>query len=167
MPAPNLSALNKSASEVKRPVALNEGTYYGRIISHEIGESSKKKTLGVTYHVELTHAEDGVDLTGVDDKGNEVQLDPRGKKLRTTFWITDDSTYRLTDFIQSLGIETGDRSLKELVPQPVNQQVMVELTKEPNKDNTGYFNDIRSITGMANAEQTNIEAAQGRSRRRA
>lgn len=167
MPQPNFSALNRTADQVKRPVQLNDGTYFGTIRDHRLDESSKKKTLFVEYTVELTHAHEDTDLQGVDDKGNEITIEPAGKKMKTTFYFTEDAEYRLKDFFESLGISTEGRTWKELLPQAIGQQVMVEVAKKPNTRGDGFFNDITKISGMANQEpeQQQVEAAQGRRRR--
>lgn len=172
--APNFaSLLNKPADDVKRPVTLPDGTYFAVVKSHELGESAQKKTPYVRYHLEVTEADPDTDTEGV-----EIQ----GKKMRADFYITDESTYRLTDFIASCGVETAGRSLGEVIPQVIGQTVMIDVTRRPNeRDPEQYFNEIRKITGLAqqdsdedqggnptNAleEQAEIDAAQGRRVRR-
>lgn len=141
MNAPNLaSLLNKNADEAKRPIAFNEGTYFGVIKSHEFGESSQKKTPFVQYNIELTHAHDDVDLVGYDEDGKEVELNPAGKMVNATFYLSDNALFMLKDFIKGFNIETEGRTFNELIPQPVGQPVQVELNRLPNKDGTGFFN---------------------------
>lgn len=170
MPAPNLAALNRSADQAKRPVALNDGIYFGKVIEQRIGESDKKRTPYVEYTVELTHPHPDVDLQGVNDKGEPVTIDPAGKKMRFSFWFTEDSEYRFVDFIKSLGITTEGRTYKELIPQALQQQVMVDVSKQPSKSGEGYFNEIRSMRGLHEEPATpaqEIAVAQGRRRQSA
>jgi hypothetical protein len=161
--APNFaSLLNKPADDVKRPVTLPDGTYFGTIKSHELAESSQKKTPYVRYNVELTHAHDDTDTEGED---------PAGKKVRVDFYITDESTYRLIDFCGSCGITTEGRSLGEIIPQPIGQTVMVDIVKKPSQnDPEQYFNEVRKCVGMAaedapQDDTAEIAEAQGRRRR--
>ena len=159
--APNFaSLLNKPADDVKRPVTLPEGTYFGVIQGHEFGESSQKKTPFVQFNITLSHADDDVDLEG---------LEVDNKKVRTTFYLTDESMYRLTDFIKSLGIETDGRTLGELIPQTTGQSVKVDLAKRPNQAGDDYFNDVKRASGLAEqaepSDSEQVAEAQGRRRR--
>lgn len=139
------SLLNTNASEVKRPIPFNDGTYFGTIASYKFIESALKKTPGVEYTVTLSHAHEDTDLTGYDENNEEVNLDPAGKNFRTTYYLTENSLFMLKDFIKSLGIEVEGRTLGELIPQVVGQPVTVDLVKTPNKDNTGFFNQINKL----------------------
>jgi len=146
----NLAALlNTDAGQAKRPVPFNDGTYFGIIKSQEFTESKTKKTPGVQYNIELTHAADDTDLTGQDEEGNDVQLNPAGKVFRTTFWVSENSLFMLKDFIKSFGIEVEGRSFAELVPQVVGQPVMVDLTKSPRTSGEGFYNDIAKVVPAA------------------
>jgi hypothetical protein len=139
------SLLNTNASDIKRPIPFNDGTYFGTIKSYKFIESALKKTPGVEYTVELSHAHDDTDLTGYDENNEEVQLNPAGKSFRTTYYLTENSLFMLNDLLKALGIEVSGRTLGELIPQAVGQPVMVDLVKSPNKDNTGFFNQINKI----------------------
>ena len=142
MNTPNLaSLLNKSADDVKRPVPLPDGTYFGIIESHEFTESSQKKTPGVQYNIRLTHAHEDVDLSDFESEGGVVAE----KNMRTTFWLSENALFMLTDFIAACGIETSGRQLGELVPQVIQQPVMVDVVRKPNKQGDGFYNEIRSL----------------------
>jgi hypothetical protein len=148
MNAPNLSSLlNKPADEVKRPVALPDGTYYGIIKSHQFTESKQKKTPGVEYTVGLTHAHDDVDLSDFNEEGGTLDE----KQMRTTFWLSDGALFMLTDFITSCGVESAGRSLGELIPQVHGQPVVLDVVRKPTESGEGFFNQVRSVKG-ANAE---------------
>jgi hypothetical protein len=144
------SLLNTSADEAKRPVPFNDGTYYGSITAHKFVESRQKKTPGVEYTIVLTHADDDVDLTGYDEKGEAVQLDPNGKEFRTTFWLTENSLFMLKEFIESCGLETSGRSFQELIPAVTGQPVIVSVSKAPYQaPREGFFNQIDRVVGAA------------------
>jgi hypothetical protein len=148
MAAPNLaSLLNKPADDVKRPVALPDGTYYGIIQGHEFIESSQKKTPGVQYNIQVTHPHEDVDMSDyVDEKTGEA-LDPREKKMKTIFYLSEGALFMFTDFVESLGIETSGRSIGELVPLPTGQPVQMDVIRKPNKDGTGFYNELKKVTG--------------------
>jgi hypothetical protein len=143
------SLLNTSADSAKRPIPLNDGTYFGTIKSHEFIESKQKKTPGVQYNIELTHAHDDVDLTGYDEDGAEVQLNPAGKNFRYTLWLSENSMFMLKEFIKSFGITVEGRSFAELIPQVVGQPVVVDIVKSPRTDGSGFYNDIAKVAPAA------------------
>lgn len=154
MNAPNLAALlSADAGSVKRPVPFNDGTYYGAVKGFQFVESDKKKTPGVEYEVELTHAAEGTDLTGYDEDGEVVTLNPAGKRYKSTFWLTDNSLFMLKDFIKSCGIEVEGRSFQELIPQVIGQPVICSITKSPSKrEGGGFYNNLEKIVGAAAAQ---------------
>ena len=162
--APNFaSLLNKPTDDVKKPEPLPDGTYFGVVKSHELLESSQKKTPFVRYHVEATEPDPDTDAEGVE---------VAGKKLKVDFYITDESTYRLTEFIASLGVDIAGRTLGEIIPQATGQTIMLDVVKKPNQDGTAYFNEIRKATGLATPDEApevpeseQIAEAQGRRRR--
>lgn len=137
------SLLNKPAEEVRRPVALPEGTYYGTVKTHEFITSSQKKTPGVEYTLALTHAHEDVDLSEFQSAGGALE----DKTLKTTFWLSENALFMLTDFIASTGIEAAGRTLGELIPQPVGQPVILDVSCDPNKQGDGYHNKVRRVTG--------------------
>ena len=144
MTTPNLaSLLNTRASDVKRPVALPDGTYYGIIKSHEFTQSSQKKTPGIQYNIGLTHAHEDVDLSDFQEAGGVLT----DKTMRTTFWLSDGALFMFTDFVTSLGIEAGDRSLGELAPLPVGQPVILDVVAKPNRAGDGFYNEIAKVRG--------------------
>lgn len=148
----NLAALlSTTADTAKRPVPFNDGTYYGTVKSYQIVESKEKKTPGVEYTVTLTHAADGVDLTGFDEDNQQVTLNPAGKEFKTTFYLTENSLFMLKDFIKSCGIEIEQRTFQELIPQPVGQPVICSITKSPRRQGEGFYNNLEKVVGAAGA----------------
>lgn len=151
MPVNFSSLMNKPVGEVKRPVALPQGTYYGVISGHELVESGKKKTPGVQINGTLTHAHEDVDLNRSDDG---QPLDPNGKRFPrsgTTFWISEDSEYRLVDFITSFGIEPSNYG--QMLPQLAGQSVMLDIIEKPIVDeSTGESRMVNEVARMAAAK---------------
>jgi hypothetical protein len=148
MNAPNLSdLLNKTQADAPRPVALPDGTYYGVIKAQEFMTSTQKKTPGCQYTVQLTHAHEDVDLS---EELNNPDFKPINERIikstGTTLWLSENALFQFFDFMQSLGIETEGRTIKELAPQPVGQAVMLDITRLPNRAGDGFYNDIRRMT---------------------
>lgn len=154
--------LNKPTDNVARPVTLEDGTYFGTVQSHTFGESSSKKTPFVEYTIVLTHAHEDTD---VGDIPAEKIV---GKKMRTPFYLTDESMYRLVDFIGTLGVTTAGRTVGELIPQATGQTVMLDVIKKPSADGESYFNEVKKVVGLNQpepAEEEQVAEAQGRRRR--
>ena len=139
------SLLNKPMDDIKAPVALPEGTYYGVIKSQEFGESSKKKTPFCRYTFSLHSAGDDVDQSELQS------IDLSTKSLRTDFYITEASEFMLKDFLESCGIKTTGRSLGECIPEAIGQEVKLAVTKRfDERDPSKAFNDVQNAKGTAN-----------------
>lgn len=133
--------LRKPMDEVKAQPVLPAGTYHGRIVSYELGESSRKRTPFVRYHVALTGAGDDVDPADLEG------ISLTDKKLRTDFFITDDATFRLKQFLESDGSSLAGRSLGECIGDVVNGNVLVAVTQRTSSTNADQvFNTIGTIT---------------------
>lgn len=129
------SLLNINADDVKAPVPLPAGTYLLLVLGYEFVESGKKKTPGVQINFAVREA---IDVAGdLPDKLSE-------KKARDTFWITEDSVFRLKEFIENCGIATSGRNLSELLPDLTNQTVVGQMVHRPNpEDPTRVFSELR------------------------
>jgi hypothetical protein len=153
---PNLSSLlSTSAEDAKRPVPLPDGTYYGIIKSFNnmesknINKDTGEKTPGLSFRIELTHPHPDVDLSEYEAAG--------GKPINTRsfthdIYITENSLWRLKEFLESLGLDLTGRSLGEMIPSTVNQAVLLDIAKEPTKDGKGFYNNLKSVTGAETAQ---------------
>jgi hypothetical protein len=140
--------LRKNLDDVKKPEPLPEGSYRGIITNYSFGESAKKKTPFILFEVTVNEAMDGVDQ---DELASALQGHPiTTKKLRSTFYVTDESLFRVKDFMSSMGIEISGRTLDEALPEVKNQEVLMEVSKRPSEDGETFYNDIAKIVG-ANA----------------
>lgn len=138
--------LNTSADDVKRPVALPDGTFYGVVKSHQFIESKQKKTPGVEYTVRLTHAHEDVDMSEYENTDDAKPLNERD--MRVNFWLSEGALFMLTDFIESTGVDTAGRTLNELIPQAVGKPVVLDVTRRPTEQSDGFYNNVRSCKGI-------------------
>lgn len=104
--------LSKSADEVEKPKTMPMGTYTFAVLEHEMGESSQKKTPFVQFTVSPRAA-----LEDVDEEALAEVKDWQGRKMRVTFYLTDDSIFRLKDFMEHCGIDLSGRTLAEGIPE--------------------------------------------------
>lgn len=134
--------LAKRADDAKPPPVLPNGTYHGLIKSFAFEKSREKQTPCVRFEIQLTGATD--DVSAEDLVGIEIGRKP----VNVNFWLTENSDYRLTEFLKSLGIKTEGRSFGELIPEAQNAQVLVPISQRLDKnDPTKVFNDIGDIKG--------------------
>lgn len=149
------SLLKRPVTQVKAPVTLESGLYYGVIKEYELGLSEKKKTPFLEYRGFFERAHEETDAGGIAD--SEIA----GKKWSVSFWLnSDEGFYRLLQFLRSCGLEIPDSeevSFDAYVPQVVSETVLVNVEKKlsDKEDENGqprYFNDFRSIRGLKNVE---------------
>jgi len=136
------SLLSRPTDDIKKPLALPAGTYYAMIKGYELGESKQKKTPFVRFNFTLTGP--GEDISPEDLEGVDL-----GKKaLRTDFYLTPDSEYRLKDFIESIGIPTQGRTFFELLPECASKDVLLDVTQRNSDDGADVFNDVAKVKGV-------------------
>lgn len=139
--APNLATLlARTATDFKAPVALPAGTWNAVIGQPEFGESKQKKTPFVSYPVLYTGPGDDIDPASIEG------FDLGERKGAKVFYLTEDSTYRLTEFVASLGHDVAGLSLNEIIPLPVGTAVLVNVTRRHATDGSStVFNDVNAI----------------------
>lgn len=122
----NLShLLGKKTGDVEKPKPFPIGHYLWNITAYGIVESSKKKTPGIEFQVKMVEPMDDVDE---DDLG--LVKNPHERQKRLTFWLTEDSLWRLKDFLIALGVNDDDKTLEELLPETVGEQFIAGIVHE-------------------------------------
>ena len=140
--------LGKKLGEVEKPKQFPVGHYSWLIKSFSIVESSKKKTPGIEFLCNMVEAKDDVDE---DELALVKNANSRDNKL--TMWLTEDSLWRVKEFMISLGISTedDDRTLEEILPEAVGQTFVAPIrheTMEGSSDVIAKIND-NSLTADA------------------
>lgn len=119
--------LDTPIEDAKRPPTLPRGSYHGMIKSFEFDESKEKKTPLVRYQVGLTAATENVD----EEALTEIDLSKR--QMPYEFYITEDSKYRLREFLEAMGISIAGRKFKEAIGDVVGEAVLVDVEHNPNR----------------------------------
>lgn len=137
--------LGKKVNEVEKPKSFPIGHYIWTLTAFEIMESSKKKTPGIEYKVKMIEPMDDVD----EDELALVK-NPREKEKKLTFWLTEDSLWRFTDFLETLGVSDEDKTLEELIPETVSCQFLAAIRHETIEGSTDVIDKIddRSISAV-------------------
>lgn len=139
--------LTKAVDDFKPPVALPPGSYSCIIKSHKLEEIGKNKTPGVIVILGIM-----APMADVDQAELEKIEEWQKRELRATFWLTEDSVYRLGEFLKNdLQMNTEGRSLDEVLSEIDGKTVTVftqhRMTTEGNKQRV--YSDI---SGFAPAE---------------
>jgi hypothetical protein len=144
MSTPNFNGLlSKRAAEVERPKNIPVGTWWMTVSKFEFGESAQKKTPFVRFIFNLTAPGEDVEVGDYDFNG---------KTYRETFYITEGSLFRLTDFLKILGLPE-DESIEDLIPLAVGNSIQASVGERPSDPDpvTGEIKMYTEIKGWAAA----------------
>lgn len=139
MTDPNFaSILDEAPTEINRPKPIPSGTYICVVNKWETGESSKKKTPYVRFTLTPIAAEEDVSEDDLADAG-----DLEGKQLRTDFYLTPDSIYRLSEFHEHCGLDISEElSHRMRNDAVVNSQVKVHVKHRASEDGSRIFAEV-------------------------
>jgi hypothetical protein len=141
------SILDKPATDIERPKPLPPGTYHCVVEGqYREGTSAKKGTEFIEYSLKPIAALDDVDegdLNASLKSANGSVKALSDKRLRLTFYLTDDSLYRLKDFLgNDLQIELGKKHIRQLIGEAQNRQVLAQVKHVPSDDGQSVFANI-------------------------
>lgn len=134
--APNFSdLLNTDADSVERPKPLPAGSYLCTVKGlPEHGKSAKKQTPFVNFTLVPQQAMEDVDTDALEEMGGL-----ENKTIRGTYYLTENSLWRLKEFVEHCGLDTSGKKLSELIEQTVNCQVVAQIKHEASEDGTAVF----------------------------
>lgn len=133
--APNFGALlDKPASDVERPKPLPQGSYHCIVKGlPRFDKSSKKQTEFVEFTLQPMAAGEDVDEEELAAMGGIAN-----KTIRATYYITEDSLWRLKAFLEHCGIEESG-SLRQMIDETPNCEVMAFLKHEASNDGESVY----------------------------
>lgn len=123
--------LNKAGSEVERPKPMPIGTYTCVVKGlPKMDKSSKKQTEYVEFTLQPVAAGPDVDTDALEAMGGLAE-----KTLRATYYITENSLWRLKEFLGHCGLDVeGGTSLRSLIEQTPNCSVNVSIKHDMGND---------------------------------
>lgn len=141
--------LSKPLDEVKRAPVLPAGTYYGVVKSYKVDEARFQNDDGTkniiqAVNVQLSHAGEDVDT-------EELAAAEAVKPLNQRFMVvelplTGGNEYSTKMFYDSIGVSTAGKTWDTVIPEIVNAQVMLEVTKRVDKNNPEiWHNNARKL----------------------
>jgi hypothetical protein len=138
------SILDRPSGEIKRPPPMPTGTYVWVTKGlPRLDKSSQKQTEFAEFTVAAIAALDDVDQEALQAIGGLA-----GKETTLTFYLTEKSAYRLTEFmIDDLGIDNDDgkggtKGVRELLDMSPNNQFLGHVKHVPSKDGKGVYWEI-------------------------
>jgi hypothetical protein len=132
--------LDKPASAVEKPRPYPVGTYLAVITDEpEQGEtSSEKRTPFLKFKAKLLAPQADVDQAELIAQGGIA-----GKTTTITQWLTEDSLYRLKTFLTDhLGIDETGKSLRQMIAETRNRQLLVTIKHRASKDGTSVIAEV-------------------------
>lgn len=132
--------LGQRAGEAKRPAPLPAGVYHGLLKSYEVGDNNKNKTAYLRTLIVLTGWPDGISPSDHPD------VDLTKRQLRKDWFLTEDSLWRLDNFLRSCGIEPQGRSYEEILPELISQELSLEVATYRGSDDT-IGNNVNNVVG--------------------
>jgi hypothetical protein len=108
------SVLDAPVDSIERPKPLPVGTYAWAIEGRpEITKSKNKGTDQVNFVVSCLGPADDVDASQLSEAGGW-----QGKKMRLSFWPTENAAYRLKEFLlDDLQLEGEGKSMRALLDE--------------------------------------------------
>ncbi len=133
------SLLEKRTDEVERPKPLPAGHYFAVVTGTENGNSKEKGTPYVRFAFKIISPGDDVAQEGLE--GVKVE----GRELRTDYYLTNDALFRLKDFFEACGLSLAGRTMGELIPECISQQVRLQIVQNKAKDSDAVYNNIKAV----------------------
>lgn len=136
--------LSMPMDQIKKPPVKPAGTYHAVIAEYKFGKSAKKGTPFVEFIFTGVNPGEDIDPDQLKDSdGTPIDL---GKwRPNHQFYLTQDSAFRLKDFIESLQIKSSGRTLNETIPETKGLPVLLTVSMKATEDGTGFFNRIESV----------------------
>lgn len=147
----------QAAGQSKKPPRLPPADFPGVVKSFEWGDANKNKTTYVRLMLGFTGFPDSVPETW-EEFDNETQttntvsradIDLSKRTMRKDFYMTEDSKWRLDDFLKSMNINCGTpdapRSYAEALPELIGQAVLIEVQHQLNQQTNETFVQVGKL----------------------
>ena len=141
MAGPNFgSVLDKPTDSIERPKPIPQGTYTLAVQGMpRFDKSTKKQTEYVEFTCKILAAGDDVDPEELKEMGGIGD-----KTLKHTFYLTENSIYRLKEFLlDDLGLEEED-TLRPMIEKTVGAQFLAQIKHTPSDDGKSVYSNIAS-----------------------
>lgn len=131
--------LNKKTEDATRPPPLPAGDYMLQVGKFQFGESDKKKTPYVEFEINILSP--GADIDPVGLQG----IDLTKRKLRLTYYLTDEALWRFRKFLEeTLVINGTGRTFNQCMPETVGKTFVGTISQAPSQkpNDDSIYNEI-------------------------
>lgn len=136
--------LDRRADEAQKPEPFPVGSYITTITGYRTVESGQKKTPGIEFDLQVLSPGEDVDM-----EAYAKVKDPQSKVIKTQFWLTEDSLYRLTEFLQKAGFETEGKSYSEMLSEVAGHQITSVISHRLGQDGETIFVEAKKFMKVA------------------
>ena len=146
MSAPNFGALlDKPSTEIERPKPLPAGVYTCVVQGlPKMDKSSKKGTEYVEFTYKVLAAGEDVDADDLKAMGGISD-----KTIRDTYYITENSLWRLKKMLLDCGIEEDDEtSLRQMINDTPGKQLLVSIKHTASDDGQSVYANVGSTAAV-------------------
>jgi hypothetical protein len=143
-PAVNFEALlGTKLDTVEKPKVMPMGTYSFVIIDHEFGTSAQKGTPFVQFNTHPRVAQDDVDEELLSEVKNW-----QDRKMKVTYYLTEDSLFRLKDFLEHCQIDITGRTIAECIPETTGQMFNGYVKQQSAPNGTDMYANIDQTSAV-------------------
>ncbi len=128
--------LDSAPSDNDRPKPLPQGSYVCLVKGlPKYDKSAKKGTPYVEFTLKPLSAGEDVDAEDLAAMGGF-----ENKTIRATYYITEESVFRLNDFLAHCGLESdGEATRRQLIDQTPGCQVIAFIKHEASEDGQSVY----------------------------
>lgn len=148
MNAPNFSSvLDRPAESVEKPKPIPPGTYlFACKDQPRFDKSTKKGTEFVEFTCIPLQAGEDVDADALSEaltNKNTGEVKPLAEKvIKNTFYLTEDALWRLTEFLEHLGLDSKGKSIGALISETPGCQFLGAVVHKMADDKKNIFANI-------------------------
>jgi|SRR5215475_247201 len=148
------SILDKLSSDIEAPKPLPVGTYHCVVDGQpRIDKSTKKGTEFVEFSLKPMSALEDVneeDLAASLTSGDGSIKPLSDKRIRATFYLTEDAAIRLKRFlVNDLQITQGKKKVGQMITEAQNREVLAVVKHVPSQDGESLFAQLAKTAPVA------------------
>ena len=140
------SILDRPSSSIERPKPLPIGQYICMIQGQpRFDKSAKKGTDFVEFTLKFLSALESVDEDALNlalTSGDGTRKPLTDKTIKSTYYLTEDSTWRLVEFLDHAQAGDEDSTLAQRIDDTPNKEIGVTIVHTPSQDGTSIFANI-------------------------
>jgi hypothetical protein len=142
------SILDKAPSEIERPKPLPAGEYVCIVDGQpKFDKSAKKQTDYVEFSLKPMEAMESVDedaLASALIRGNGEKKLLSDSRIRATYYLTEDSLYRLKDFLKHCGLDLDedDKSIRQWIEETPGCNIIATIKHTSSEDGESMYANL-------------------------